>query len=400
MLEFNQSFRTRVTLHGKNHLDVADSLFCIGLTHSIKDELEMALQCFVECLKIRRTLLEGSSIKIADIQVHVGKILQELWNLDDAELCLKEALSIVISNHGKNYGAVADISFSLGIVLSEKGELSASLDFYNKALRISKNCKGHKSIEVANIVESIGKVYRDMGINDEAKNRFEEALHLKQDILGQDHEEIASILYFLGSSLLLEGKFNDSIYYLNKALILKQKNPKTNPLDLLTNLSDLGQAFEKVHEFQKALTCYDEAHKLRKFGGDELEWNIAETLHRKGHLHLTQNEKKDALNSFQETIEIEETILGINDGNRLGLEAGNVLRFNTRFLQLEKCYEDTLSLLKSDDGEKPMDITDILLMKGNLHARKREFAAAIDCYSDALKFLKVNITCIYRNLSS
>ena len=388
--ELTQCYETRIRLHGKNNLDVADTCSSLGLAHLLRHENEMALNCFVECLRVRRLLMDGNSMKIAEIELHVGKILYERGNLDDSESCLRDALSIMVSNNGKNYGPVADVSFALGIVLCDKHEFSESLDKYNEALRVSKDHKGPRSIVVANILENIGIVYKEKRSYNEAIKYFQDSLTLKQEILGKNHEDIAPTLQFLGTSLLLNGQYNESIEYLNESVVIKRNNPETNVLELSDNLNDLGKAFEKVHEFRRALNCYEEAHDLRKLVGGESSWDIAETLQNKGRLYLSRDQKEKALNAFQDTMKMMEYILEVQGISGAAIMNDDSIDPEARLFQLQTCYEDILRLLKSEYGADHLEIANILMMKGNLHAKKGELDTATTCYTDVVKFFKVN----------
>ena len=386
--ELNQSLSSRVLQYGKNGSNVADTLFSIGVIHSICDENEMALHCFVECLRVRRDYYSSNKMKVVEVQLHLGKVLHELGDLDAAESCLKDVLLIIKADHGKNNGLIADVSFALGIILCDSENFSLSITHFNNALRASRNRNGENTIEIASIIENIGIAYKELRQYKKAIENFEMALDLKKNILGSNHEEIGAILYFLGTSLLMDGQYDDSIQMLKESIFIRKLNPKNAQLEISNNLESLGKAYEKKKEFQKALVCYEEAYDLRKLVGGKNGWDTAVTLQSKGHLYLAKDETLNALNSFREAILTMERVLGVKQFGSGGSKA-DLIEYDSRILQLQSCYEDILRLLKGASKEEQLYAADILLMKGNLNAKKREFEEAKKSYSEAITLFKV-----------
>lgn len=387
--ELTRSFQIRATIFGRDHLVVADTLFCIGLTHLQQKDFQSALQCLVECLRVRRLLMSSTAIKIAEVQLHIGKVLHEIGNLFESEICLRDALPIMILQYGNKHIKIAELFTVLGIVLSDQRKFSSAIELYEEALEITLDCKGYKTIDTANIIENIAIALKESNSYTDATKGFQEVLALKQEILGENHLENAPILQFLGYSLLHSGNFRDAIRCLKQSIRLKRENKKADPLDMSNNLNDLGKAYEKLNDVHKALSCYEEAFKLRKLAKGTNTWDIALTLRDKGHLHLAKNEKDKALSTFQDTIRMMENLLGLKDRNSDTTLVENDFDREARLSELNECYDDTLSLLKSDFFDRQVDIASILLMKGNFHAKENSFKKAGSCYSEVIDIYKV-----------
>ena len=68
----------------EDHIKVSETLKNIGNVHREKLEYELALECYEECLRIRRAELGDDHEKVADALIAIGNVQSDMGNSDDA----------------------------------------------------------------------------------------------------------------------------------------------------------------------------------------------------------------------------------------------------------------------------------------------------------------------------
>jgi tetratricopeptide (TPR) repeat protein len=78
----------------EDHIKVSETLKNIGNVHREKAELELAIECYEECLRIRRAQLGPDHEKVADGLIAMGNILNDMQRNEEAMQSYQEALKI------------------------------------------------------------------------------------------------------------------------------------------------------------------------------------------------------------------------------------------------------------------------------------------------------------------
>jgi tetratricopeptide (TPR) repeat protein len=68
----------------EDHVKVSETLKNIGNVHREKQEHELAVECYEECLRIRRTELGDDHEKVADALIAIGNVRSDMDNTEDA----------------------------------------------------------------------------------------------------------------------------------------------------------------------------------------------------------------------------------------------------------------------------------------------------------------------------
>jgi len=74
----------------EDHVKVSDTLKHIGDVHRKKQEHELAMECYKECLRIRQSELGDGHKKVADALVAMGNVQSEMELADEAMRCYQE----------------------------------------------------------------------------------------------------------------------------------------------------------------------------------------------------------------------------------------------------------------------------------------------------------------------
>lgn len=265
----------------------------------------------------------------------LGAINGQLGQFDDAERCLRQAISLQPS---------AEAHDNLGLVLQARGKFDEALASHRQALRLRPG--------FARAYFSLGNAYRQM--NDftsaaenyrqasklqpgffEALNnlgaallqleRFEEALPCFEEAarLNSGNSEVYRSL---GSTYQHLGRGDQAVASFRRAAQIRPSDPKT--------WSALGEALLAQGNYRDALAAYQQAQRLSPDDPD--------LLNRTGHLHQYMGNLEEALPCFRGALQrnprMIETIVHL----------GNTLTTLTRFDEARQCLE---SALRDNPGE-------------------------------------------------
>jgi tetratricopeptide (TPR) repeat protein len=155
-------------------MDDADTLLQVGQLQQQSGKIRQALDCFEQCLSIKRRILGSEHQSIGELLFHIGNLLREVGDLDAAQLKFEQSLSIAEQADPDSI-ETADVLFSLGVLSTEQKQFSAAITAYLGSLQIHK-AKGSTNTAIAEILNNIGTTYFEMGEFDKAQVYHAEAL--------------------------------------------------------------------------------------------------------------------------------------------------------------------------------------------------------------------------------
>lgn len=98
-----------------DHIKVSETLNNIGNVHREKQEFDLALECYEECLRIRRNELGDGNEKVADALIAIGNVQSDMGFPDDAMDSYKEGQNIILFKKGADFSlSFLSLSFSIG----------------------------------------------------------------------------------------------------------------------------------------------------------------------------------------------------------------------------------------------------------------------------------------------
>jgi tetratricopeptide (TPR) repeat protein len=80
-----------------DRIKVSETLKNIGNVHREKQEYELAIECYEECLRIRRSELGDDHEKVADALIAIGNVQSDLGNTDEAMRSYEDGTPEMIS---------------------------------------------------------------------------------------------------------------------------------------------------------------------------------------------------------------------------------------------------------------------------------------------------------------
>ena len=256
-----------------------------------------------------------------------------LLQMDKAQQCLDEALTIGIAKLGEAHPAVAYSIFLSALAYGYKGDGDNALLYYQRAAALWEKAYHELHPHISKCYHNMGWIYVERGDIENAVINFEKALKI-----GHQHFTTVDSLSYLGGIYELRGNLDKALEYYEKAVALQQHQPyfsnrpdvrrvltsgmgKTEGIEYLyyeyedwlkrkratprsktSAHEEIANLYDKKGEFALSRRYYQEALKIQiKFYGRKMP-AVAATYEKLGLLYYKQNEFKAALENFQKAI--------------------------------------------------------------------------------------------------
>lgn len=256
-----------------------------------RESLPLAVKKYEEALALYRVIRDP----IEQFTMLIG--LQSTYRGMNEKLkaieCLKQAL-LIAQALGDKYRQARALEFA-GYVYRNLGDLENTLRNRNEALQLYK-ALGDKRME-ATVLSNIGDDYNDLGEQDKAQECFEQVVRLSQFL--EDKETEAAALESIGYTYHFQYDRENTLNYYNRALAiwrtLKNREREARALAFLSG------EYARRNERQKAIAITDEALDLIKSGS--LDKSTREiTLVNVGWAYYKLGEFEKALTFFDEPL--------------------------------------------------------------------------------------------------
>ncbi|OZH54336.1 hypothetical protein AFK68_11600 [Hydrocoleum sp. CS-953] len=285
--QVNQSVEAAEYLYQAFRLEpgkaTAEEFLFTGNTLSENGQLEQAIACYQEAIKLKPRLVEAS-YKLGEILIQNGQ-----WG--EAVACYQR----VISANPKNLEAYQ----KLGDGLLKQGQLELALQNYQKAQKLEPNNTEFKQ-KIGEIYYRYGEAFQEQGKIEEAVKAYSQAT--------ENYPQFDIPYGRLGEIFSQQEKWEEAVKVYQKASEIKSDNSWYH--------NSLGEALKKLEKWEEAVTAYRKAIELNP----DFSWshnNLADCL-------LKLEKWEEAVEPYRRAIELNPdfTWSYINLGNTLW-EAGN-----------------------------------------------------------------------------
>jgi tetratricopeptide (TPR) repeat protein len=178
-----------------DHVKVSETLKNIGNVHREKQEHDLAVECYEECLRIRRAELGDDHEKVAEALVAIGNVLSDMDHTEDAMGSYKEALMIRTKVFGEHDESVATVLQYMGTLEFRAENLDKALQLLNEFTRIRHENGTKEDGDYVNVLFMIGNIYKMQGEEEEAQKCWKEAYAVFKELgLADGNPQIASVM--------------------------------------------------------------------------------------------------------------------------------------------------------------------------------------------------------------
>jgi serine/threonine-protein kinase len=275
-----RSLAIREAALGKNHPDVAESLYFLGRLKGFRFDYEGMRDFTERALRIREdrpsdpalaetlSQLAGTFKAVGNLSkarelgeravaveersgganlhkwlANLAAVEMDLGDFDRARSLLERALAIGLRREGRADAQVDVILLDLAAVFRAQEEYSRALPLFEQALAIDERAFGRQSIAVAYGLAEMGELSFAMGDHARAIDLSRRSIETVERLKGPDHPGLASPLAYQGRVLLAEGRAREALPLFDRALrIYERAFPDEGHAEIATILVDRARA--------------------------------------------------------------------------------------------------------------------------------------------------------------
>jgi tetratricopeptide (TPR) repeat protein/CHAT domain-containing protein len=391
---YKRSLAIRENAIGSEHPDVAQSLHALATLYRIQGRLADAEPLLRRSLAIRERALDPNHLDIAQSLNDLGLLLQMQGRYAEAEPLYQRSLAIYETAVGPAHPWVAQLLNNLAAISSSQGRYGEAEQLYQRSLAIRENTIGPEHPDVAQSLHALGGLYRIQGRLGRAEPLLRRSLAIRERALGPNHLDVAQSLNELGLLLRLQGRYAEAEPLYRRSLaIYEQAVGHGHPLvaQLLNNLAALsfsqGRYGEAEPLYKRALDINEKA-----LGFDHPD--VALALTNLAVLYQAQGRLAEAEPFFQRGLAIREKAFGV-DHPVVGQTLGNLAALyfaEGRFAQAEPLYMRGLAILEKAFGANSPDVATLCNNLAAVYQLQGRFAEAEPLYRRSLEIREKVLT--------
>jgi len=249
---------------GPASAEVASVLNFIGTLLFHKSDLDHALLFFQEELRLEQQLIEcKNDISVSVTCNNIGRILQELGNMEEAVVFYKRALESEDSHpgsqatHGTNAcnkstsNLYSTVWYNLGLIHDKLGSYPEAISAFTKSLELRKAMLGRNHPDIACLYYNIGVLQMEQQHLDEASTSFSEALRIRYHAVGNqlNDDRVIKTLEKLASLYKAKGNIRGATQASHEILNILESSTE---IDLWKRLRDSALLLRSISELYHA----------------------------------------------------------------------------------------------------------------------------------------------------
>lgn len=243
---------------------------------------------------------------------HLSSRGMELFNLghyQEAEPLLERAADLIATNIGTNNLFFATAINNLAATYMGHGLLDKAATLFPISASYFESEFGPEHIGLAQIYSNISIIHRLKGENNIALTFCLKALNIRENKLVADDPLLAQSVNNLAIIYHENKEYSKAEPLFNRTIRILRENHNSDPLDLASVLSCLGDLYRLTGRLDKALEYQEEALEIREKYLDELNPFIAHSCHNMASLLSDLKCYEMALIYQQKANEIREQVL-------------------------------------------------------------------------------------------
>src|SRR5450755_735015 len=238
-------------------------------------------------------LIEHQRIHAAEateLLQRTGWYLTERARYQEAELLLKQALSITEQEHGSEHLDTARDSVTLAYLYQAQGKYEQAEPLYLRALSIREQQLGAQHPDTAESLNNLASLYQDQGKYEQAEPLYQRALSIREQQLGPDHPDTATSLNNLAALYRDQGKYEQAEPLYQRALAIYEQQLGAQHPNMTYPLNGLAELYRKQGKYVEAEPLFKRALAIdeRALGPQHpttqtIRANYARLMHTMGH---------------------------------------------------------------------------------------------------------------------
>jgi tetratricopeptide (TPR) repeat protein len=385
MASFTEAVQVFRSMHGEEHLEVANSLFNIGVCLQETEDCDRAMRCFSRALAISRSQLGEDHLEVAETLQHMAEIYRKKEDPKSALSMCEQALHI--RRYHEDTALAALLNFSGELYTSVRNGDEAERCF-RECVRIRRNLYGDDDMEVSQALYSLGYIHEVFNKDFRRALRcYEESLRIRVTLMENRTEDAARCYLHLGSVHAALGVDSKAFFCFSKAIEMTRQFSNINQKIAEDAIIGQGHALLACGKAVEALVNYERARSQRqeRYGVDEKSEDIADmrvfesrALQQLGRNHEALSRLVLALDIYLETVGVNN--LGTADTFHCLAE------LYLKMGQLEDaltCAQQSLIVRKNQLGKLNEAVGESYLVVGKIFFARHDLEKALPCLEAA-----------------
>jgi tetratricopeptide (TPR) repeat protein len=300
---YEKCLSTRRFEQGMDHLDVAEACTDLGRTLFSLGSLLLSRDMYLDALRIREKH-NSDPLNTACTYFHVGKLLREMGDRDEAMIMLRKCLAIQ-EDVGSNRDAAKTRSH-IALLLGE----SDNVDDMRQGLEMAQNARrvlhvpgeGHPDTAFCFCVMATILQHSDIK---QALHMIGRCQSIQEKVYGSRHPALEVTYTLHGDILRLDGRLEDALEQYSKAL-----DVGTSPLATARTYAKMSVVASLLHRHDEAIERHDDVLRNLESSPQTMDQNLVLIYSSAGEMMFDSNEHDLAAALFRRGMEVMETMLG------------------------------------------------------------------------------------------
>jgi CHAT domain-containing protein/Tfp pilus assembly protein PilF len=255
----------REKILGSDDLNVARSLFNLGLYCRNAGDVPKAEEYYLRALAIREKVLGPEHLDVALVLHNLAYLYY--WDLHDyekAKALYDRALAIKENTLGQNHPLVASTWLNMGLLQWKKKDYAGAETSFRKAMAVVEKNEGPENDFIAVCNHNLGIVYKESGDYANGEIYYRRALQMWEKLFGKEHPRVALALESLGILYRDKGDYLDAEPFLLRALDIEEKLDGANHPDVANTLVILARMYEAKGDLARAIEAQSRAAAIEE----------------------------------------------------------------------------------------------------------------------------------------
>ena len=381
VLDFDNSLSLKLIQQAMDVREDGESYYGIGMLHFDKGDYQNALDYYQKALNAFKGTSENKNLFLVLTYFGIGRIYQILDDYPQALEYYQKALNI-FEGAFENKELYAKVNNNIGLVYYSMDNMQKALEYGQKALNIQEETLGKKNKDTATSYNNIGLVYSTLGDKEKAIDYFQQALNIHEEVLGKNHKDTALFYCNTGMGYSAIGDYPKALMYVEQALNIQKNILGEKHIDTALSYNNIGEINSLMGNYQKALECFQQSLNILKeiFGEEHPQTVFIRNNLIELYIILGTNTTED-----DPDLAIELLTQAIN----LAPAEGKIYMVRAAAYYQKSGSDAAMADLKisADLGCKDaFEVTaKMILDKGDIHQKHKDYDRAIIEYSDAIK---------------
>ncbi|HEX3084289.1 MAG TPA: CHAT domain-containing tetratricopeptide repeat protein, partial [Pyrinomonadaceae bacterium] len=259
------SLRLRERLWGPDQLEVAQSLFALGLYCRNAGDIPRAEGSYLHALAIREKVLGPDHPDVALVLHNLGYLYYyDVRDYARAAPLYERALAIKEKAFGPDHPLVAMTLTNIGLLEWKKKNYAGAAAAFLRSLAIIEKRIGPESELAGTCLHNLGIVYKESGDYARGESYYRRALEIWERALGKEHPRVAFALESLGILYRDKGDYQNAEPFLRRALAIEEKSEGANHPDVANTLVILARLYEAKGDTARAIELQSRASAIEE----------------------------------------------------------------------------------------------------------------------------------------